>query len=99
MAEIQFIVDKLNEPPFSKDLRLVRTLFSGMRVFVLGYIRGIAQTSDKPLSWAFSSVSKAAMMHQDRSTQQYPPRRSWVDGRGAVSYVMWDTRPYLWALL
>lgn len=24
MAEIQFIVDKLNEPPFSKDLRLVR---------------------------------------------------------------------------
>lgn len=25
MAEIQFIVDKLNEPPFSKDLRLVRT--------------------------------------------------------------------------
>lgn len=23
MAEIQFIVDKLNEPPFSKDLRLV----------------------------------------------------------------------------
>lgn len=24
MAEIQFIVDKLNEPPFNKDLRLVR---------------------------------------------------------------------------
>lgn len=25
MAEIQFIVDKLNEPPFNKDLRLVCT--------------------------------------------------------------------------
>lgn len=27
MAEIQFIVDKLNEPPFNKDLRLVRRVF------------------------------------------------------------------------
>lgn len=26
MAEIQFIVDKLNEPPFDKDLRLVSTV-------------------------------------------------------------------------
>lgn len=34
MAEIQFIVDKLNEPPFNKDLRLVRTGFRDGRVRV-----------------------------------------------------------------
>lgn len=38
MSEIQFIVDKLNEPPFSKDLRLVRWANEhSVLCFVLGY--------------------------------------------------------------
>lgn len=41
MAEIQFIVDKLNEPPFNKDLRLVRTGLRGGCVFVLGSLGGV----------------------------------------------------------
>lgn len=97
MSEIQFIVDKLNEPPFLKDLRLVSLCVSSIS-FSVGWfcteiLTGLAFIQQKCILLCGFSLSSPLYLGRQRCDvtrvplQHYPPAPQSIDWQYTTSCV------------